>query len=126
MLKGKRHLPTYNDGVADIYREKDRKTDFSARRNPRKLDDMDMVARLYYEEMSCRDQDFEFASQRGFTLSKKIRAYCIPDVDSECRVVIDGDLYSIGYIDRSKNERVMYVYMTSVGKAEVPDDSRRD
>lgn len=117
MLKSKNHLMTLNDGVVGIYREKERETDFGARRNPRTLDDMDLVVTLCYEEKSCRDQDFEFASQRGFTLSKKIRTYLRSDVDPGCRAVIGDDLYSIGYIDRSKRD--MYLYMTSVGKLEV-------
>lgn len=117
MLKGKRHLPTYSDGVAGIYRERDRDTNFGARRNPRKLDDMALVVALCYKEMACREQDFEFANLRGFTLSKKVRTHKAPDVDSDCRAVIGDDIYSIAYIDKSKRD--MYLYMTSVGKVEV-------
>ena len=117
MLKSKNHLMALNDGVVGIYRERDRGTEFGARRNPRSLDDMEKVATLHFEEKSCRDQDFEFASMRGFTLSKKIRTHLRPDVDSDCRAVIGDDLYSIEYIDKSKRD--MYLYMTSVGKLEV-------
>ena len=117
MLKSKSHLLTFNDGVVGIYREKDSKTDFNARKNPRKLSDMDLIVTLCYEEKSCRDQDFDFANQRGFTLSKKIHTYLRNDVDSECRAVIGDDLYSISYIDKSKRD--MYLYMSSVGKLEV-------
>lgn len=117
MLKRKSHLPTYNDGVAGIYREKGRETDFKARKNPRTIDDLDKVVLLCYEERSCREQDFDFANQRGFTLSKKIRTHLHHGVDSECRAVIGDDLYSISYIDKSKRD--MYLYMTSVGKLEV-------
>ena len=119
MLKSKNHLMNLNDGVVGIYREKDRKTDFKARSNPRSVADMDFVAKLCYEERSCRMQDFDFASQSGFTLSRKVRTHARPDVDSECRAVIGDDLYSISYIDRSDKD--MYLYMTSVGKLEAAD-----
>ena len=119
MLKSKNHLMNLNDGVVGIYRERERRTDFKARSNPRTLADLDLVDRLCYEEKSCRMQDFDFASQSGFTLSRKVRTHARPDVDSECRAVIGDDLYSISYIDRSARD--MHLYMTSVGKLEAND-----
>lgn len=114
-------MPTFSDGVVSAYRERERGTEFGARRNPRSLEDLELVVTLCYEEMTCREQDFEFASMRGFSLSKKVRTHHRPEVDSGCRALIGDDLYSIGHIDRSKSE--MYLYMTSVGKLEVPDGS---
>ena len=109
MLKGKRHLPTYNDGVAVIYRERDMETTFGAPVNVGMLSDMRKVATLAFYECSKREQDFDFAKRMSFDLDIKIRTHNIADVDSECKVVVDGMLYDIGSIDRTKRE--MYLYL---------------
>lgn len=116
MLKSKKPLPSYPDGMVAIYREKDRETDFGAKRNPRTLDHMTLIVKLAYEEKSCREQDFSFAEQHGFTLSKKVKTPYLGKIDSDCRAVIGADLYGISRIDRSKNE--MYLYLSSVGELE--------
>ena len=55
MLKSKQ--TTYNDGVCDVFRPKDIRTDFSARLNPKALDDLDYIVRLSFAEKSCRIED---------------------------------------------------------------------
>ena len=74
----------YNDGVVKIYREKEKRTDFSAKRNVSTLDDMDFVVKLDFEESAKREEDMEFASQNGFSLSLKIRTRYRKDVDNKC------------------------------------------
>lgn len=114
MLKSKKHLPTYNDGVVAIYREKDRQTTFGAKRNVETLADMDFIVSLAYYECSKREEDFETAERMGFGLDIKVRTHNVgsigdASVDSECKAVIDGMLYDIGSIDRAKRE--MYLYL---------------
>lgn len=116
MLRKNRRLPTYPDGTAAIYREKDRKTDFGAKRNPRSLDHMDHVVTLAYAQKSCREQDFAFADQQGFTLSMKVRTPAFSGVDSTCKAVIGNSLFDVSHIDRSKRD--MYLYMSSAGELE--------
>lgn len=116
MLKNKRMLPTYPDGVVKIYREKDRKTDFGAKRNSRSLDHMDHVVDLAYAQKSCREQDFAFAEQQSFTLSMKVCTPLFDLVDSRCKAVVGNDLFDISHVDKSKRE--MYLYMSSVGELE--------
>lgn len=116
MLKGRNRLPAYPDGMVAIYREKDRKTDFGAKRNPRSLDHMDHVVTIAFAQKSCREHDFTFAEQQGFTLSMKVRTPAFSGVDSACRAVVGEDLYSISHIDRTKRE--MYLYLSSVGRLE--------
>ena len=48
----RKKLRTYNDGFVRIYREKERMTDFSAKRNVDTEDDMDFVVKLAFEESS--------------------------------------------------------------------------
>ena len=101
-----------NDGVAYVYREKPRRTDFSAKKNVRELDDLDFVCKLAFEEMSKRQQDQEFANQNGFSLSMKIRTRFVANVDSKCKVVINGFLYDIADIDKTRTE--LYLYLEEV------------
>ena len=113
-MKQRNKFSTYNDGVVLIYREKDRKTDFNAKRNVSTLDDMDFIVKLDYEEMSKREQDLEFAEQMGFSLSMKIKTRFVKAVDSKCKAVIDGYLYDISHHDKDKTN--LYLYMEQIRK----------
>lgn len=99
----------YNDGVVFIYRDKERMTDFNARRNATTLDDMEYIGKLDYEEMSKREQDLDFAEKMDFSLSMKIKTRFVRAVDNKCKAVIDGYLYDISYIDKSKTEQFLYM-----------------
>lgn len=99
----------YNDGAVFIYRPKERKTDFNAKRNVNTLEDMDFVVRLDFEEMSKREQDMEFAKQMEFSLSLKIKTRFVKSVDNKCKAVIDGYLYDISHLDKSKTELFLYL-----------------
>lgn len=105
----KRKPKTYNDGIVNIYREKDRRTDFNAKRNVSSLDDMDFVVKLAFEELSKREQDLEFAQQNDFTLSLKIKTRLVEGVDNKCKAIIDGYLYDVSYTDKSKTELFLYL-----------------
>lgn len=110
----KRKLSTYNDGVVRLYRERPQKTDFNAKRNVATLEDMDLIVRLDYEESSRREEDMEFAERSGFSLTLKIRTRAVPGVDNKCKAVINGYLYDVQYIDKSRTE--MWLYLEGVRK----------
>lgn len=104
----------YNDGVISIYREKGKRSNFNAKENVSVLDDMDFIVKLDYEESSRREQDIEFAQQMGFSLSLKVRTRYLPEVDNKCKAVIDGYLYDVSYVDKSRVE--MWLYLEGVKK----------
>ena len=104
----------YNDGVISIYREKEKRSNFAAKENVSTLDDMDFIVKLDYEESSKREQDIEFAEQMGFSLSLKVRTRYLPEVDNKCKAVIDGYLYDVSYVDKSRVE--MWIYLEGVKK----------
>ena len=110
----KNRFSRFNDGVVSIYRDKERMTDFNARRNATTLGDMDFIAKLDYEEMSKREQDLDFAEKMDFSLSMKVKTRFVKAVDNKCKAVIDGYLYDISYIDKSKTE--MFLYMEQIRK----------
>lgn len=103
----------YNDGIVSIYREKGKRSNFSAKMNAVSLDDLDFIAKLAYSEQSKRQQDLEFAEQQGFSLTMKIKTRFIKSVDNKCKAVIDGYLYDLRYVDSTKTE--LYFYMEGVG-----------
>ena len=108
----KRKFNTYNDGVVHIYREKERRNDFNAKKNVSILDDMTFICKLDFAEASKREQDLQFAEQHDFSLSMKIRTRFIKEVDNKCKAVIDGYLYDVSYIDKTRTE--MFLYMEGV------------
>lgn len=102
----------YNDGVVHIYREKERRNDFNAKQNVSTLDNMNFIVRLDFEEAAKREQDLEFASQHDFSLSIKIKTRFVRNVDNKCKSVIDGYLYDVSHIDKSRTE--MWLYLEGV------------
>lgn len=102
----------YNDGVVRIYREKGKRTDFKAKQNVSALEDMDFIVRLDYEESVKREQDLDFAEQNGFSLTMKIRTRYVKGVDNKCKAVIDGYLYDVSYLDKTRTE--MWLFLEGV------------
>lgn len=99
----------YNDGVVRIYREKDKRSNFSAKINAMSLDDMVLVAKLAFAETSKRQQDLEFAESMQFSLDLKIRTRFVKGIDTKCKAVIDGYLYDISYVDATRKELFLYL-----------------
>ncbi len=99
----------YNDGVVKLYREKERRTDFSAKRNVSTLEDMEFIVKLDYEESAKREEDMEFAVQHNFSLSLKIRTRYRKDIDNKCKAVIDGYLYDVSHVDKNRVEMWLYL-----------------
>lgn len=112
-MQNRSKFARYNDGMVSIYREKGRKSNFSAKLNAVSLDDLDFIAKLAYSEQSKRQQDIEFAEQQGFSLTLKIKTRFIKNVDNKCKAVINGYLYDLRYVDSTKTE--LYFYMEGVG-----------
>ena len=110
-------LTAFNDGIVQIFRQRDRRTGFNARLNPSALDDLEFVAKLAFDESSKRQQDLEFAEQSGFQLSYKVRTRFVPFAEAKMKAVIDDTLYDIAYIDKAGRE--MYLYLQSVRRLEV-------
>ena len=108
-MKRQKKFSQYNDGVVYIYREKERETDFSAKKNVEKKEDMDFIMKLAFEECSKREQDLEFASQNDFSLSLKIKTRLVNGVDNKCKAVIDNYLYDVSYMDKNKEEMWLYL-----------------
>ena len=110
-------FPKFNDGVVQIYREKEKRSKFSAKENVSDLDDLEFIAKLDYEECSKREQDLEFANQNDFSLSLKIHTRYLQAIDNHCKAVIDGYLYDIKFVDKTRMDA--YLYMEGV-KSLVP------
>lgn len=105
----KNQFSRYNDGVVKVYREKERKTDFSAKQNVNTLYDMDFIVKLSFEECAKREQDMSFAEQNDFSLSLKVKTRLFKAVDNKCKAVIDGYLYDISHVDKTRTEMWLYL-----------------
>ncbi len=110
----KNKFSKYNDGVVLLYREKPRQTNFSAHQNVSTIDDLEFIVKLDFEEVSKRQQDIEFAEQMDFSLNLKVKTPYCKDVNNKCKAVIDGYLYDVSHIDKTKNE--MWLYLEEVKK----------
>ena len=73
---------------------------------------MNFIVKLDFEESAKREQDLDFAEQNDFTLTMKIRTPYVKTVDNKCKAVIDGYLYDVSYIDKSKTE--MWLFLEGV------------
>lgn len=102
----------FNDGVVSIYREKEKRSNFAAKENVSALDDMEFIAKLDFEESSKREQDLAFAEQNSFSLSLKIHTRYLKAIDNHCKAVIDGYLYDIKYVDKTRTDQ--YIYLEGV------------
>lgn len=111
-MKNNKNFPCFNDGVVSIYKAKPKKTDFNAKKNVSALDDLDFLVKLDYEESAKREQDIEFAEQMSFSLSVKLHTRYVPVVNNNCKAVIDGYLYDVKYVDKTRSE--MWLYLEGV------------
>lgn len=111
-MRNEREFSKYNDGIVRIYKEKPKRSDFSAKKNVTTLDDMQFIVKLDFEQCSKRQQDIEFAEQQGFSLSLKIKTRYISSVTSKLKAVIDNYLYDIAYTDDDRKE--MWLYLEGV------------
>ncbi len=102
----------FNDGVVEIYREKEKRSNFAAKENVRAIDDMDFICKLDYEQLSIRQQDIDFAEQSNFSLSLKVRTRYVKAIKCKFNAVIDGVLYSISYLDKTRTE--MFLFLEAV------------
>lgn len=103
----------YNSGYVHLYRRKEE--NLYANTNVSKKEDLNFICKLAYKEMSCRQQDFEFAEQNSFTLSLKVKTQRMLDrrkVDNHCFAIIGNILYAVGGIDSSQTE--LYFYLEEI------------
>lgn len=114
MLKDKKGLPTYPDGVLEVRAPLPMKNEFGAKRNIKKRSETSFICTMCYHIASIREQDFEFAERSSFKLSLKVKCPRFDLVKSEHLAIIGETLYDISHIDATRDE--MYLYLEEVGK----------
>lgn len=112
MMKNKK-IPTYLDGFALVYRPKveENKSHFGAKVNIKKINEMETLFKLAYSQCSKRLQDMEFAESSGRELTLKIKTRLVQGIKNTDKVIIDGTLYDIIYIDEDRINRELYLYL---------------
>ena len=109
----------YNDGYIRAYKEKNKESDFGARKNIKTFDDLEFIVKLAYKECSKRQQDLEFAEANSRTLTLKVKTRLYDKAKNNHKVVINHTLYDIIYIDYDRANREMYLYLEQVRELEV-------
>lgn len=78
--------------------------------------------RLAYQEMSCRDADYEMAHAMSRVLDLKIRTLQPPTLKkselSKLKVILDGLEYDVIKADTDREKRYLYFYLQEVGAFE--------
>lgn len=97
----------YIDGVAKICKVKNPTSEF--KRKNINLDDLEVVCKLNYSEMSKRIQDIDFAQAENFELTMKIKVRKIKNINSQFMVIIGNKIHSIKYMD--SDSRNLYLYL---------------
>lgn len=106
----KSRFSAYNDGIVHICEAEERKNNFGAVKNTTARDELVDVIKLNYSECSKRDEDIEFASSQGHTLSVKLKTRSYKIVPTQ-KAVIEDTLYSIIKIDHDRAKQEMYIYL---------------
>lgn len=109
MLKTRSWLPSYSDGVMNVYRIPENRSAFGAQLNPDSPEDLEPAAKLAFKEQVVRAQDFESAEQRGCNMSRKVRTHFAPRLDADCKVVIDGLIYDVSWLDSTASDIYWYL-----------------
>jgi len=78
--------------------------------------------RLAYQEMSCRDEDYQLAQVMSKSLDIKIRTLCPPSLakvnKSKLTIVKDDIQYDVIKCDVDRSKRYLYFYLQEVGTIE--------
>lgn len=124
MLRKRKHLPTYPDGIVEVYEDASGKSSIGAKRNPRSLEDLKLVHALCYSEEGVRESDQAMAHQQSVTIALKVRTPFVEGVNAKQKAVVAGRLYDIVRVDPAKRSQ-LYLYLSG-GRVLDGDHSRAD
>ena len=110
------HRKGYLDGYVMVCTPKQTDNGFGAVNNPRSKADLNMYLKLAYNEMFCREGDYQYASRHGRTLSYKIRVPYCRKVNTSHYIVVGDMLYSIIDVDNDINRQNTYITLEEVRK----------
>lgn len=110
----KEKFNNYNDGFLRVYKDREIRTDFSAKKNVKNLEGLEFIVKLGYAECSKRQQDFEFSETIGRSLNLKVKTRLYKNVTNKHKVLIGNILYDIFEVDIDRGKQEMYLYMEEV------------
>lgn len=78
------------------------------------------IGRLAYQEMSCRDEDYEMAQKiNSSVLNLKVRTLCPPQLlrvnKSNLKILINDMKYDVIKVDSDREKRYLFFYLQEVG-----------
>lgn len=80
------------------------------------------MGRLAYQEMSCRDADYEMAKVLSSVLDRKIRTLHPPDLrnmnKNKLKIILEGIEFDVIKADTDREKMYLYFYLQEVGTRE--------
>lgn len=110
MLTPRKHLPTYPNGIVEVYHNRSKQNSFNANQNPRSLDDLELYASLCYSVESIRESDQNMANAQGVAVNLKLRTPYLDGVNVKQKAVIEGKIYDIVRVDPDKRKQ-LFLYL---------------
>lgn len=104
----------YNDGVCYLVSEIEKRSSFAAKENGVSNADYKKIVKLMFQELSMREQDFEFAEAIGRTLNRKIKTPLVGGWTSRDKIIIENTLYDIVNADKDRANNEIYFYLEEV------------
>lgn len=100
---------SYNDGILEFG-----KIESTFNENRKKIgESFSSIGKLFFAQMSCRDNDIMQASSMGYVIDIKVKVPFRKEINSKNKVKIDNETYDIKKIDSDKNN--VYLYLQKVG-----------
>ena len=109
-MKNKKRT-SFNNGTLCIVKQVNENTRFNAQINATKKSDVFPIKRLCYKVETIRQQDIEFVSQMGNSLSLKVKTRLDHSVTTLQKVMIGNVLYDIIQLDPDIANRELYFYL---------------
>lgn len=101
------------DGIVKICKAPSKYSHFNAKENCDK-EELIQLHKLFFEQMSIRQQDTMFIESNGHTLSKKIKIHHAPPMESKWKAIINEVVFDICYFDVDKRKDDTYLYLEKV------------
>lgn len=109
-MKNKKRT-SYNSGMLYVVKQINENTSFNAQINATKKSDVCPIKKLCYKVETIRQQDIEFVSQMGSSLSLKVKTRLDKSVTNLQKVMIGNVLYDIIQLDPDITNRELYFYL---------------
>lgn len=109
-IRKKYNQSNYRDGVALVYDQVEKESDFSARKNA-DLQDLICKGEVAFRNSYIRNQDMLVAENKACNVERKIVIRNCPLVQIGNKLRIDNKIYDVVRVDPDTQEQELYLYL---------------